>query len=373
MVLLVSIAFLLVFVYSIVIILLWRGLGRLSRNIDHGQGNLVPVTVIVPYRNEMERLPDLVGDLTHQTYPADHVEIIFVNDHSEDGSKAMLTSLVSANTRFICLDLPKDKSGKKDAIAYAVQHTGSDWIIQTDADCRLGPHFIRSHMAFREKHHADLVAGLVTTRNTEGGFLEVFERLDLLSLVGTGAGSFYYNRPVMCNGANLAYSRNLYLETREFDPVGKVESGDDMFLMIGARKLGRTLAYNATREAMVETIPVSNLSKLITQRIRWGSKTVHYKTTDIQSLAMLAVIANLLILLIPLFLFLDSGLWPVLLVAYTAKTVTDFALLYRVTGYTGQRKSLRAFFPVSLTYYAVQLVILTKSLFVRSGWKGRSG
>ena len=234
--------------------------------------------MIIPFRNEEERISELVEDLLKQSYPEDQFEVIFVNDHSQDGSKALLKSLISTNPHFICLDMPQERSGKKEALYFAVQHTRSEWIIQTDADCRLGPHFIASHMAFHEAHPSDMVAGLVTTRNESGSFLESFERLDLLSLVGVGAGSFHFGRPMMCNGANLAYSKDLFLTTRQFDPAKEYPQGDDMFLMIGARKLGKKLSYNASRrESMVETWPVRSPGELIRQRIRWGSKALHYK------------------------------------------------------------------------------------------------
>ena len=371
MVLPVSIILLFVFLYTIVIIRLSWGLGRLRRSHSLSPGIPVPVTVVIPFRNEKERLPDLVRDLELQSYPKDRVNAIFVNDHSQDGSKASLDSLIGKNSRFICLDLPGDKSGKKEAISFAVQHAKSEWIIQTDADCRIGPQFIASHMAFREKHNSDMVAGLVTIQKGRGGFLESFERLDLLSLVGTGAGSFHFKRPLMCNGANLVYSRDLFKATRQFDPSDGVASGDDMFMMIGARKLGKTLSFNVAREAMVETLPVVTPGELIAQRMRWGSKAVHYNMGDIQLMALLVAITNILILFIPLFLSLTPGCWPWLLSAYLVKTLADFNMLYRVTGYTGQRKSLRGFLPISLAYYLLQMVILTGSLFVRSDWKGR--
>ena len=371
MVLPVSITLLFVFLYSIVIILLSWGLGRLRINQTLSLDDPVSVTVIIPFRNEKERLPDLVRDLARQSYPKERVNAIFVNDHSQDGSKESLDLLIGKNSRFICLDLPGDKSGKKEALSFAVQHVKSEWIIQTDADCRVGPQFIASHMAFREKHKSDMVAGLVTTQRGRGGFLESFERLDLLSLVGTGAGSFHFKKPLMCNGANLAYSRSLFQETRPYDPVEKLASGDDMFLMIGAWKLGKSLSYNASREAMVETLPVRNLGELITQRIRWGSKTMHYKTPHIQLLALLMVLTNFSILLIPLSLFLAPGYWYWLLTAFVVKTLADFRILYRVTGLSGQRKSLRAFLPVSIVYYLFQMVITAGSFFMPAVWKGR--
>lgn len=372
MVLFISLTLFIVFLYSLVIILLTVGIGRLK--MDHAlyEESSSPVTIIIPFRDEIDQLPDLVMDLLQQSYPSNQFEVIFVNDHSRDGSRSMLNTLINKTSHLLCLDLPKNRIGKKEALLYAVQHAKSEWIIQTDADCRLGPDFIASHMAFHQAHPSHLVAGLVTSRKRGGGFLESFERLDMLGLVGAGAGSFHFGRPLMCSGANLAYSKELFLETRPFDPADGVASGDDMFLMIGARKLRRSLSYNAARESMIQTQPVSTLGELIQQRIRWGSKSQHYHMTDIQTLALIVVFTNLLMLVLPLLIIAASGYWPWLLSAFLVKTIADFSLLFRITGLTGQRRSLWAFLPSALLYYIYQGVILAGMLFRPLGWKGRS-
>ncbi len=371
MVLPVSITILVVILYSLVMFMLLLGIGQLKNDAVPSLEKPVPITVVIPFRDEEERLSDLIKDLKSQTYPKDSFKVILVNDHSRDASETVVNSLIGSDSRFLCLNLPDESSGKKEALFFGIQQAKSDWIIQTDADCRLGPQFIAAHMAFREKRQADMVAGLVTTRQGSGGFMEAFERLDLLGLVGSGAGSFYFRRPIMCNGANLAYSRELYQEIRKLDPSGGIVSGDDMFLMIGARKLGKKLSFMVNQEAMVETIPIGSIGDFIAQRMRWGSKAVFYGMIDIQLLALLVAFTNILVLLIPLFIFLNPEYWFLLTLAFVVKSISDFSILYRITGITGQRKSLRLFIPISLTYYVSQLVILTGSLFTRPSWKDR--
>lgn len=367
----VCITLLVVSLYSMVVFLLSLGLARLGKEVVEPDGRQDPVTLIIPFRDEQSGLPELARDLMGQTYPRERMTVVFVNDHSQDGSKAQLEALIGNQSGFSCLDLPPGSSGKKEAISFGLRHAASDWIIQTDADCRVGPRFIASHMAYRAKYKPDLVAGLVTTRKAGGGLLEALDRLDLLGLVGTGAGSFHFHRPVMCNGANLAYSRALYRETRLSDPGKEVASGDDMFLMIGARKLGKTLSFNVAREAVVKTSPADSPARFIAQRIRWGSKTVRYRMADIQLLALLVAATNLLILILP-FLFIGVP-WarPWLVAAFLLKTGSDFAVLFRATGYTDQRRGLWMFLPVIPFYYLAQLLILAGSLLFRPAWKGR--
>lgn len=358
-------------IYSVLMVMLARGLKGLDTVTAPHPRSPIPVSLVIPFRNEAEHLANLVNDLSAQHYPEEKLEIIFVNDHSSDGSREKLLQLLEGRSSFRCLDLPEGKSGKKDALFSAIQQATASWIIQTDADCRLHPLFIASHVSFLERYPSDLVAGPVTTAQGKGGFVEIFERLDLLSLVAAGAGSFYYRRPMMCNGANLGYSRQLYNETRRFDPSGTVASGDDMFLMIGARRLEKRLSFMFSPEAMVKTCPVPGLRSLILQRIRWVSKTRHYRMADIQLLAVVVAVTNLSVISIPVWLILSPLWWIYLIPAVAVKTIADFILLHSVTGLTRQRNALGLFLPAATFYYFYQLAILAGSLFSGSGWKGR--
>jgi cellulose synthase/poly-beta-1,6-N-acetylglucosamine synthase-like glycosyltransferase len=304
-----------------------------------------------------------------QSYPKGQYEVILVDDHSNDGSGGIVDSLVSGIPGFSYLSLMPESSGKKAALYHGIMQASCERLIQVDADCRVGTNFIFSHQAFLEKHPSDLVAGMVSTRQEEGRFLEVFERLDLLALAGTSAGSFGRGRPMMCSGANLAYSRDLYLETRSFDPVESTESGDDMFLMIGARKLKRVMAFNTAHDACVKTAPVLSLRALLAQRIRWGAKSTRYGMADIQLLALLVTLTNLSVFLMPLWFFLFAGEWHWLAGGWILKSLADFVLLYRISGLSHQRGSLLWFIPVSLIYYPVFFLSLVGILLGRTRWK----
>jgi cellulose synthase/poly-beta-1,6-N-acetylglucosamine synthase-like glycosyltransferase len=329
------------------------------------------VSVIVPFRNEYPYLEELVNDLENQNCPPGQFEVIFVNDHSDDGSGQWLESLIGTNPRFQCVSLPDGLTGKKEAIAMGINRATHPWIIQTDADCRLGKEFISGHISHLRGTPSDFVAGMVTSDMQKADLISSLELLDLLSLVGSGAGSFPYGRPMLCNGANLLYSKTLFLETRPFDPVDRIRSGDDMFLMIGARKLKKLLSFNASKAILVRTRPTRSLGALIKQRIRWGSKAIHYDKSDIQMLSLLVAVTNLFILISPLWLVLYPSMWPWITGSWLVKGTADLSMLLAVTTHTGQRRVLRWFIPVYLVYYPLQFVILAGTIFIRSSWKGR--
>ncbi len=327
------------------------------------------VTVVVPFRNEMQHLPALAADMARQQWQAGRVEVLFVNDHSEDGSEEWLRSFVRGRNNWSVVDLAGNRRGKKEALAEGVARASHDWIIQTDADCRLSPLFIAAHMETRKETGAALVAGPVTTWERGNGFLEKLERLDLLSLTGIAAGTFFRGRPLLCSGANLSYSRQLYMETRTFDPSGRIASGDDLFLMIGARRLNRPMAFMTAPGSVVHTAPTRDLATLLRQRIRWGAKTRDPGAREIQAVALLAVLVHFILLATPWLSLAFPAVWGWMWLGFAGKTAADFLLLCRTAGYTGQRRDLRMFLPVLLLYYPYMGLAMAGSLFFRGTWK----
>lgn len=363
---------LLIYGYSLLILLFNQEIDKDPEPLEVYPEINTGVSVVVPFRNEEEHLPALLEDLLAQTYPEAWMEFLLVDDHSADRSGTLASAAAKRQGSIRYLELPGGKTGKKKALAHGIRHAKHERIIQVDADCRLDPGFVAAHMAFLEQHPSDLVAGMLTTRREGGGLLEVFDRLDVISLTGTGAGSFGLGRPMMCSGANLSYSKELYMDTRPFDPESSLASGDDMFLMIGARKLGRRISFISHREAIVRTAPQKDLNRLFRQRVRWASKAGKLKMADIQLLAVLVVLTNLSILLMPLWFFLFQAWWPWLAGAWLVKTLADFILLYRMTGICESREDLLWFLPVSLLYYPYFAAVLLGSILSVPKWKQAS-
>ena len=125
----------------------------------------VHVSILIPFRNERKNLPYLLNDLLGQTYPADRMEVLCINDHSEDGSACLFDSLRRTSLKLSCLDLPEAKSGKKEALAYGMDQASGNWIIQLDADCRIGPGFVSSHMDFLKKNPSDTFSNSQSLKN----------------------------------------------------------------------------------------------------------------------------------------------------------------------------------------------------------------
>ncbi len=196
--------------------------------------------------------------------------------------------------------MPFGKSGKKCALLYGAQRSKSELLLFTDADCRIHPDWIRSYATTYFLDKPGLIIGLVD-HIFERGLMKLFFRFDFISLVIAGAGSCAIGRPTLCNGANLAVKRDLYLTLAD-KIYTKIPSGDDVFLLHEVKRTeNETIAIVKSKHSFVKTRSPQNVKEFFNQRIRWASKSKYYSDRDTIMLSLLVFITNTLIALIFIF------------------------------------------------------------------------
>ncbi|MGF1683855.1 glycosyltransferase [Photobacterium minamisatsumaniensis] len=129
---------------------------------EHSRANWPSVTVVIPARNEEHNLNVSLGSILEQDYPTDKLEVIVVDDFSEDGTRKVAETLMS-NSQFNarCISgrpLPKGWIGKSNAcMAGALQATG-DYIFFIDADTNSEKGMLKSVMDFALTKQIDLLS-----------------------------------------------------------------------------------------------------------------------------------------------------------------------------------------------------------------------
>ena len=328
------------------------------------------VSLLIPFRNEAKNLPKLVMDIQTQLYPSALLEVIFINDHSEDESVAILEHVIKETDKLSIIHLPNHLFGKKAAISLGVKEAGNDWIIQVDADCRIPHGFIGEHASAAQNPQLAFIAGSVLLRES-GDLWNKFEVLEFMSLIGSTMGSFLTGKPLMCNGANISYSKEFYLKNeRELSKINS-PSGDDMFLLARAKKDGLNMKYLMTDQSAVVTDTTGSPWAFLRQRIRWASKTRFYRDFDILYLAFLTFFTNVSVLGFLIYGFFDRSGFFLFGIFLLMKSLADLLLLIRTTKYFHKARLLR-YFPLVAIFYFFYLVI-TGVLSVLAGyrWKGR--
>lgn len=139
---------------------------RNSRSLDQ-ESPLPPspaplASVIIPARNEARNIAECLATVLTSTYPA--LEIIVVDDHSTDDTRAIATTIAATDARVAVIanpELPPDWFGKQWACQNGANHAHGDILIFVDADTRLAPDLITRSVNGMLRTHADLytVAG----------------------------------------------------------------------------------------------------------------------------------------------------------------------------------------------------------------------
>lgn len=325
-------------------------------------------SIVVPFRNEKENLPNLLHSISLLNYPKDLVEIILVDDDSNDSWK-MEDGRWKFEIRLIKNER-KSNSPKKDAIETAIEIAKNNWIITTDADCLVQKDWLTIYDQYIQKIEVEMMASGVCYI-PKNGFMSAFQNLDFLSLQGATIGSFGIGKPFMCNGANFAYSKQFFKKLNGFQENETIASGDDVFLLqkaisVTPKKVGFLLA----KESIVATKPVATWSELFQQRVRWASKSTGYSSVYGKMLALVVFCGNLawiVTLLFWLFQLIDPNIF---LLFITSKFLIDFILIYKTANFFESK--LQYVLASSLLYPFFSVSVAVYSLFGDYSWKGRN-
>jgi cellulose synthase/poly-beta-1,6-N-acetylglucosamine synthase-like glycosyltransferase len=330
-------------------------------------------SVVIPFRNEASNLPNLLTSIVSLNYPTSKVSFWFVDDASEDDSRAILENFQQKHPRFnlhIVSNNRVSNAPKKDAISTAISQIKTDWIVTTDADCIVPENWLHIFNQEINAKQPKMIAAPVTYKETNS-FFNYFQLVDFLSLQGTTTGSFGLNIPFMCNGANLAYEKKAFLEVQGFSGNETIASGDDVFLLEKfLQKWSKKVSYIKSKEALVQTFAVSSWKALVSQRIRWASKSANYQLPTGKMIGILVILMNLLFCLAPLWFVYFS--WEIVLVFLVSKITVDSFLLVQTLQFTQQKIQPIFLLLSSILYPYMTIFIFSSSLGTSYTWKERT-
>jgi cellulose synthase/poly-beta-1,6-N-acetylglucosamine synthase-like glycosyltransferase len=330
--------------------------------------NDVKVSVLIPFRNEEKNIPQLLNVLISQSYPQYLVQIIAINDHSTDNSINKIEELNIHNLQI--LNLPEGSAGKKAALLAGLNAATGVIIITTDSDCIPTLYWIETIVNYYHVYNPVMVLAPVIGRHHHSIFNK-FQELELYSLLGSTAGALAIRHPVMCNGGNLSYSREVLEKIKEVYGNTCAASGDDIFTLLTLKKKypGR-INYIKSIQAMVTTRLENTLPGFINQRKRWASKARYYRDRDIIFTALAVLFINLLLLFL-LIKSIISGSFIEFGIAITLKSLVDFTFLYHITSFFKSKKLLK-WFPVAQGFYFLYITFTFFGSFTTGfTWKSR--
>lgn len=329
------------------------------------------VTLIIPFRNEEENLPNIFKSVEQLNYP--NLQILWINDHSEDSSVGILYELLNPeNLSFQHKIIHSENEGKKAAIETGVKRAQGEFIFTTDADCEHTSVWINQLMTHFENPAIQMVAGPVMTKENNSTF-QRFQQIEWASILLVTQYAIANQNPLMCSGANLAYRKQAFQKVNGYQGNMEVMSGDDEFLLkkivdeYGAKAIG----YANEKEALVLTNALKSWSELFSQRVRWASKYKSHNFSHFLS-ALLPAFLQLFWVLsfaLPLSYGLE-GLF-IFLFIWSVKIMVEYVSLSKVTKMYFQKLNFIDFCFTSLIHPIYVLRIAFGAVLGKYKWKGR--
>lgn len=344
----------------------WRKTSVVGQSSCHGK---TTVSIVIALRDEAENIPQLTRMLKYQNYPKALMEILFVDDHSTDTTMEAIHFFMKGETGYQVM--PNEGTGKKDALLCGYKRSAGDLIITTDADCSFGEGWISSMVSFFEKEKPGLIIGPVILNDGKGIFQDL-QALEFLGLTGTSGGSAGAGRPVLCNGANLAFNSKKIVPDSEMI-LANVASGDDLFLLHSVKKMtGLKVLFLKTPQAIVTSESQPDLKSFLNQRKRWTSKSRAYRDFDTITTATIVYLINLLLLLsliltlaIPQSILAFIGLFSV-------KSIADLLFIHPIAGFFRKKQLLKYFLILQVIYFIYVPVIPIVGMMGKYSWKNRT-
>ncbi len=342
--------------YFFVLLWLYSRLRKIRQYYPSHRTTDVMISVVIACRNESDNLKNILPDIAGQDYPSEMFEVVVVDDNSTDNT----FENASGFTYIRNLKALKNKGeGKKKAITTGVNAASGELIITTDADCRMGKNWMTTIASFYSVYKPDMIICPVILQPGRG-FFGRFRELEFLSLQGVTAGSAAGGRATMCNGANLAFKREIFLRHTK-NLHYEILSGDDVFLLHSLKnEKGSKIFWLEAPEATVTTGRVETPSMFIRQRKRWISKGKAFKdrfTILLAIVTFVTIIVQVFTLAAGIF---DPRFLPVFLIILAMKSVPDFLILNNTAVRYGKKKLMRWFIPSQLIYpFYVLAVVLS--------------
>jgi cellulose synthase/poly-beta-1,6-N-acetylglucosamine synthase-like glycosyltransferase len=193
------------------------------------------VSVVVPARNEAERIEEALWSLARLDYP--DFEVIAVDDRSSDGTGAIMDRVANEEPRVTNLHiraLPEAWLGKCHAMHAGAQRATGELLLFTDGDVVFAPDTLRlavRYLAARRLDHLALMPGMIPGGYWEDAFKVYFAMIFLWSLKAWAVDSTSKNLYAGIGAFNLV-RRTAYKEIGGHEAL-RLEVADD--LMLGKR------------------------------------------------------------------------------------------------------------------------------------------
>lgn len=323
------------------------------------------VSIVVAARNEARNIERCLSSLVMQDYDPARLQIVAVDDESDDATRALMLDVARAHVGLIEVlsthDLNSPARGKARAIAHGIDHATGDIILLTDADCIAPSTWARACV----EHFVDGVdafGGFTVIRSHD--FFSGCQQLDWIHLQSLAAGGLAFNVPLGVIGNNFGFRRLAYDDVGGYRAVS-FSVTEDFALFRAMHRRGRRVVFPCTSDTEMQTLPCESLDEVLSQKQRWSRGGME---TGVRGWAVL-IIGVLIMSAMLVAPFVSVTAW---IAVWAAKFSFDLAVMTPTLRRLNRLRALRYF--VLFEFYFVAQVLVVPILLMNPTvvWKGRA-
>ncbi len=349
--------------YLVQTILFSVGAGKKFKKVNVSE--LPTASVIVAARNEERNILKCMESLNNLEYPEGKLQIIIVNDNSDDKTEEIIKEYIKEKPRFVTLNTKRgigNLKGKANAIANGMELATGEIILSTDADCTVSPKWAKT-MASYYTDDVGVVCGY--TNQFEQRMFDAMQSIDFIYLLTVAGGAMNLGKPLSCIGNNMSYRKSVYREVGGYESLG-FSVTEDFNLLKAIYKLKKyKIIYPCDEYALVTSETCHDIKTLYWQKKRW---CVGGLASDLAgfSVAASAFLAHVGMLLFPFFYSIPA------LVIFFGKLFIDFFYLKNTYRKLALKLQVKHFLLFEI-YFIIYVIALPSSLFFsrKVKWKGR--
>ncbi len=352
------------------------------------EDDLPTLAIVVAARDEEAVIGRCLDALLAQDYPADRLEIVVADDGSTDRTAAIVRSrmprslavagddevpeAILPRVRLVRIqETPRGEHGgalcgKARALHEAIETTGAEIVLVTDADCAAPPLWARSKAAAFADPDVGLVCGLARIDPRPDRPFDRVQALDWTLLIGAVSALAEAGLPATGMGNNMGVRRAAYDAVGGYPALPFSVTEDFTLVRAVAERSAFRVRFPVSAPTTVWTLPVDGLAAAYRQRRRWARGGLTGGAPVVAAYVGLWTVHALPLVGLLVAPGLAAG-------AIAIKMLAEAALLRAVLRRVGGRLHARDLpgFEAFLFGYLVSLPAAL-ALRPRIGWKGRT-
>jgi cellulose synthase/poly-beta-1,6-N-acetylglucosamine synthase-like glycosyltransferase len=325
--------------------------------------NIVPISIIIAAKNEMQNIVNVINSLKEQCYDKENYEVIIIDDDSSDNTYPTAQNAIDGYSNFQ-IHKVHDKifPAKKGALACGINLASNPFIIITDADCTPEKNWLNIFSKMFNEGY-DFVFGITPFYQNKQSINKTacFENLrnSLLTFSAAQLGI-----PYCASARSFGFKKSSFEMIKGYSNTIETLSGDDDLLLREAVKNNLKVKAVFNDEAFVYSDAKQTWKEYFRQRARHTKTSIYYLKKHKFLLGLWHTL-NLAILFSPILCMINiSYLFP-----FIFKLIVDICTILFTQIKFGYRFKLREIIYLQVIYELILVLNFLNAVFRKDAWE----